>query len=79
MPSTFSFEWDTPAYKGKTSFNTGIFINGQFVEGSNKTTIEYVPLLKRRSYLIISQLRAVSSTLVCRVSFVHGISTDIAY
>jgi aldehyde dehydrogenase (NAD+) len=43
MPSTFSYEWDTPAYKGKTSFNTGLFINGQFVDGSNKTTIEYVP------------------------------------
>ena len=42
MPSTFSYEWDTPAYKGKTSFNTGLFINGQFVDGSNKTTIEYV-------------------------------------
>ncbi|TEB33828.1 aldehyde dehydrogenase [Coprinellus micaceus] len=42
MPSTFSYEWDTPAYKGKTSFNTGLFINGQFVDGSNKTTIDVV-------------------------------------
>ncbi|KAG5985674.1 hypothetical protein E4U52_001070, partial [Claviceps spartinae] len=42
MPSTFSYQWDTPAYKGKTEFNTGLFINGQFVDGSNKTTIDVV-------------------------------------
>ncbi|KAF5319776.1 hypothetical protein D9611_012889 [Ephemerocybe angulata] len=42
MPSTFAYEWNTPTYKGKTSFNTGLFINGQFVDGSNNTTIEVV-------------------------------------
>jgi hypothetical protein len=41
MPSTFSYEWNTEAFKGKTSFNTGLFIGGKFVDGSNKTTIEY--------------------------------------
>jgi aldehyde dehydrogenase (NAD+) len=40
MPSTFSHSWESPAYKGQTSFNTGLFINGQFVDGSNKTTID---------------------------------------
>lgn len=40
MPSTFTYEWDTPKYKGKTSFNTGLFIGGQFVDGSDGTTIK---------------------------------------
>lgn len=42
MPSSFSYQWETPAYKGKTEFSTGIFINGKFVDGSNNSTIEYV-------------------------------------
>ncbi|KAF8897999.1 aldehyde dehydrogenase [Gymnopilus junonius] len=42
MPSTFSYEWDTPVYKGKTSFNTGLFIGGKFVDGSNATTIDVI-------------------------------------
>ncbi|KAG6843866.1 hypothetical protein H0H87_012258, partial [Tephrocybe sp. NHM501043] len=40
MVATFTHEWNTPAYKGKTSFPTGLFINGQFVDGSNGTDIE---------------------------------------
>lgn len=42
MPATFSKEWNTPVYKGKTSFPTGLFINGQFVDGANKTEIDVV-------------------------------------
>ena len=45
MPSAFTYEFDTPTYKGKTNFNTGLFINGQYVDGSDKTYIEYVLLL----------------------------------
>jgi aldehyde dehydrogenase (NAD+) len=40
MPDTFSYSWDTPTYKGQTSFNTGLFIGGKWVDGSNGTTIE---------------------------------------
>ncbi|KXN88375.1 Aldehyde dehydrogenase [Leucoagaricus sp. SymC.cos] len=40
MPHTFSYQWDTPAYKGSTSFSTGLFIGGEFVDGVKKTTIE---------------------------------------
>lgn len=43
MPSTFAHEFNAPAFKGKVSFSTGIFINGQFVDGSDNTTIEYEP------------------------------------
>ncbi|KAF5309414.1 hypothetical protein D9619_012378 [Psilocybe cf. subviscida] len=42
MPTTFTHEWNTPAHKGKTSFNTGLFIGGKFVDGSNGTTIDVI-------------------------------------
>ncbi|KAI0791842.1 aldehyde dehydrogenase [Abortiporus biennis] len=42
MPETFTYKFDTPVYKGETSFSTGLFINGQFVDGSNKTTIDVI-------------------------------------
>ena len=46
MPAIFSHEWNTEVYKGKTSFNTGLFINGQYVDGRKGTTIERVVLFK---------------------------------
>ncbi|KAF9526799.1 aldehyde dehydrogenase [Crepidotus variabilis] len=42
MPATFTYQFDTPLYKGTSSFSTGIFIDGKFVDGSNKTTIDVV-------------------------------------
>lgn len=42
MPTTFTKEWDTPAYKGKTTFSTGLFIDGKFVDGSKGTTIDVI-------------------------------------
>ncbi|KAI6040399.1 aldehyde dehydrogenase [Pisolithus marmoratus] len=42
MPTVFTHEFNTPVYKGKVSFNTGLFINGQFVDGSDGTTIDVV-------------------------------------
>ncbi|KAI6100131.1 aldehyde dehydrogenase [Pisolithus sp. B1] len=42
MPIVFTHEFNTPVYKGKVSFNTGLFINGQFVDGSDGTTIDVV-------------------------------------
>ncbi len=42
MPSVFTHEFDTSVYKGKTQFNTGLFINGQFSDGSDKAYIECV-------------------------------------
>ncbi|KAF7790303.1 hypothetical protein EIP86_001257 [Pleurotus ostreatoroseus] len=32
MPLSFTHEFDTPVYKGTSSFSTGLFINGQFVD-----------------------------------------------
>ncbi|KAI6156123.1 aldehyde dehydrogenase [Pisolithus thermaeus] len=42
MPIVFTHEFNTPVYKGKVSFNTGLFINGQFVDGLDGTTIDVV-------------------------------------
>ncbi|KAF8066470.1 aldehyde dehydrogenase [Lyophyllum atratum] len=42
MPATFTHEWNTAAFKGKASFSTGLYINGQFVDGANKTDIEVI-------------------------------------
>lgn len=44
MPGTFDYTFDTPAFKGKVSIPTGLFIGGKWVDGSNKTTIEYVEI-----------------------------------
>ncbi|KAG2121720.1 aldehyde dehydrogenase [Suillus cothurnatus] len=40
MPSTFAHEFKTPTFKAKVAFRTGLFINGQFVDGSDNTTID---------------------------------------
>ena len=40
MPSVFTHEFHTHAYKGKVSFSTGIFIDGKIVDGSDGKTIE---------------------------------------
>ncbi|EKM77472.1 hypothetical protein AGABI1DRAFT_86450 [Agaricus bisporus var. burnettii JB137-S8] len=42
MPSIFTHQWDTSVYKGSTSINTGLFINGEFVDGVKNTTIDVV-------------------------------------
>ncbi|KAI6135583.1 aldehyde dehydrogenase [Pisolithus croceorrhizus] len=42
MPIVFTHEFNTPVYKGQVSFNTGLFINGQFVDGSDGTAIDVV-------------------------------------
>ena len=57
MPSVFTYKFDTPTYKGETEFNTGLFINGQFVDGSNKTYIEYV--CPRSQHIILNFLLSV--------------------
>ncbi|KAJ7673987.1 aldehyde dehydrogenase domain-containing protein [Mycena polygramma] len=38
----FTHEFTEGVYKGKISFPTGLFIGGEFVEGSKKTTIDVV-------------------------------------
>ncbi len=42
MPSTFTYTFDTPLYKGKSTFNTGLFINGEFVDPVDDAKIELV-------------------------------------
>ncbi|KAF8626918.1 hypothetical protein AX15_004631, partial [Amanita polypyramis BW_CC] len=42
MPEVFTHQFDGPNFKGKTSFSTGLFINGQFVDGADNTFIDVV-------------------------------------
>ncbi|KAJ3928000.1 MAG: aldehyde dehydrogenase [Lentinula lateritia] len=42
MTPTFTHDFNTPVYKGKSSFSTGLYINGKFVEGSDGTTIDVI-------------------------------------
>jgi len=41
MPTSFKYTFEAPCpFKGTTNFNTGIFIDGKFHDGSDKGTIE---------------------------------------
>ncbi|PVF99104.1 aldehyde dehydrogenase [Serendipita vermifera] len=42
MPTSFSYQFDTKVYKGSTSFETGLFIDGKFVDGAEGGTIDVV-------------------------------------
>ena len=42
MPGTYTHKFDTAVYKGEVTINTGLFINGQFVDPVDGETIEYV-------------------------------------
>lgn len=42
MPTHLSYEFNTPVYKGSTSFETGLFIDGKFVDGSTGSTIDII-------------------------------------
>ena len=45
MPAVYSPQFSNDYFNGKVDINTGIFINGEWVEGSSGTFIEYVALL----------------------------------
>ncbi|GAW05146.1 Aldehyde dehydrogenase [Lentinula edodes] len=40
MPAIFSHRFDTPLYSGNVYVQTGLFINGAFVDASSRTTID---------------------------------------
>ncbi|KAJ3873540.1 aldehyde dehydrogenase, partial [Lentinula edodes] len=40
MPAIFSHRFDTPLYTGNVYVQTGLFINGAFVDASSRTTID---------------------------------------
>ena len=42
MPGTFTHQFATDLYKGSVTVNTGLFINGKFVDSVDGETIEYV-------------------------------------
>jgi len=42
MPTSFSFDFKGHAYKGKSNFPTGVFINNEFHAGSKNATIDVI-------------------------------------
>ncbi|KAA1467429.1 aldehyde dehydrogenase [Dentipellis sp. KUC8613] len=42
MTTSWTHEFDTPAFKGKVSFPTGVFIDGKFSQGSTGKTIDVI-------------------------------------
>ena len=40
MPSIFTKEIDLPSFKTKVSLNTGLFIDGEFVDAADGQTFE---------------------------------------
>ncbi|QRW05869.1 aldehyde dehydrogenase family protein [Ceratobasidium sp. AG-Ba] len=42
MPSVFDYSFDNHGHPIKVSFNTGLYIDGKFVDGSNKSTIDVI-------------------------------------
>ncbi len=60
--TTFTHDFNTQSFKGKLSFPTGIFIDGQFSAGSNGTTIEYVSTVLFGVAQYISHSRLVASS-----------------
>ncbi|KAH6904624.1 aldehyde dehydrogenase [Coprinopsis sp. MPI-PUGE-AT-0042] len=79
MPSSFSYQWDTPAYKGKTDFNTGLFIGGKFVDGSNNSTIDVInpsELIRAEFYvLLLTVRRQPTAKLITKIS--EGVEKDV--
>ncbi|KAN0082987.1 Aldehyde dehydrogenase domain containing protein [Tylopilus felleus] len=58
MPTVLTHEFDNPAFKGKVSFSTGVFINGQFVDGSDGTTIDIINPTNGKVITAISEATA---------------------
>ncbi|KIM71780.1 hypothetical protein PILCRDRAFT_749361 [Piloderma croceum F 1598] len=42
MPPTFTHEFNNASFKGKSFLETGVFIDGKFADGSDKTTIDVI-------------------------------------
>ncbi|KAG5220764.1 aldehyde dehydrogenase (NAD(P)(+)) ald [Salix suchowensis] len=69
MPGVFSHEFNSEVWKGKTEFNTGLFLGGEFVDGSDKETID-----EEYACLTISQPPA-NGKLITKVSL--GTKADV--
>ena len=58
MPSQFVKEFDTPAFKGKVTVNTGVFINNEWRDGSDNTTIDLINPTNGQVYTKVSEATA---------------------
>ncbi|KAF8062483.1 aldehyde dehydrogenase [Lyophyllum atratum] len=70
MSETFTYTFDTPAYKGNATVHTGLFINGEWVKPVNETaTIEPDSCLMRLT---------VNGKVITAVSIGDAVDVDIA-
>jgi aldehyde dehydrogenase (NAD+) len=58
MPQVFTYEFDHHHHKGKSSFSTGLFINGRFVDGVDKTYIDVINPTNGRVITRVSEATA---------------------
>ncbi|KAF9468331.1 putative 1-pyrroline-5-carboxylate dehydrogenase [Collybia nuda] len=64
MPSTYTHHFDTPSYKASVTFDTGLFINGEFVQPVDKGTLDVV--------------NPTTGKVICPVSIANAKDIDIA-
>ncbi|KAJ7292669.1 aldehyde dehydrogenase [Mycena rebaudengoi] len=58
MSGTFSYQFDTPVYKGTVVIPTKLFIGGDFVDGSEQTTIDVINPANGRLITKVSEATA---------------------
>ena len=51
MPGVFTHSFDNDCFKGQVAINTGLFINGKWVDGSEGSTIEYIASLSIPTFI----------------------------
>ncbi len=61
MSGIFTKVFDTPVFKGKISFPTGLYIGGEFVKGEKGTTIEYA-FSSKSDYAVLTWCSVINPT-----------------
>lgn len=80
MPETFTYQFDTPAFKGASTINTGLFIGGKWVDSIDRDFIECVvlsPIARRCECLDFDFEPVASSIPVGGVLFFGGVDTHL--
>ncbi|KAH9920551.1 aldehyde dehydrogenase [Epithele typhae] len=55
MPETFKHTFDTPVFKGDVAVPLGLYIDGKWVDGANKTTIDVINPTNGKTFTKISE------------------------
>lgn len=74
--TSFEYQFNTKPFSGKTTFKTGLFIDGKFVDGSDSGTIEYECLIWDIIDLTVSSiLNPTNGKVITKVS--EGTRQDV--